>query len=636
MGVVYKLKPEVVDYIIQHKRDTPKVSCRLLADLASEKFKVTVSKSSVSAILKSASLNSPVGRRSVAGVKEKKFRIPSQKKEKISEDLGKLGFEGAEEEGPHPVAPRPPSAHKKTAPSRPRVVEEPDEDSSTLPLLPDPIAKDIDRREEEKKITEKTNPPKQGEDFFMGAEQEAVEQSEAVSNLRAPQHAPEAAQGPVYDGLGCFFLKAAELDISSCSILGELLRNSAGVRFVHDVDRISGVLVLLEAFGIAELEKVDEYVGQGLWKINDVGTPLSKQDLQNFVDSIENPKMLSLKMSNERPQIFSEISSIRLQLQDKTEFCIDASLYTLWPHNVQSGILAPIKKTISALSQSLVNNSRPAVIFSVPGDTAFDGPLYQLLAAFEGFAGKRIIKISLFDSGMEEVASFVNIPEKKRHFMIGAWPWQKEFKELLKRDLRRIKYFYDEEFGSAIYYSEIEVRLNLMTIAQREGFPLRVIFLRQTLKGDPVAAILTNIPVENMPAHVVVAEYLTRWPNLQAGQQDFAQRLQKFSPLQSGAAWIPGDGNIVLMARTLLHDLSAYAQRHFFSSGEQGIGFDAMRERFYRLPGRLIEGERSLRISLRPPEGYLYLPSLEYAARRINEGSIKDKMGRKVIITIYK
>lgn len=63
MGVTYKLKQEIIDFIIEQKKQNPALGCRPLAALAFNKFQVEVSKSSINALIKKAGLSMPVGRR---------------------------------------------------------------------------------------------------------------------------------------------------------------------------------------------------------------------------------------------------------------------------------------------------------------------------------------------------------------------------------------------------------------------------------------------------------------------------------------------------------------------------------------------------------------------------------------------
>lgn len=63
MGVIYKFKPEIKDYILQQKKEKAQISCRGLIALIEESFRIKVSKSSIHLILQKAGLSMPVGRR---------------------------------------------------------------------------------------------------------------------------------------------------------------------------------------------------------------------------------------------------------------------------------------------------------------------------------------------------------------------------------------------------------------------------------------------------------------------------------------------------------------------------------------------------------------------------------------------
>lgn len=59
----YKLKPEIANFILEQKKLNPTLSCRMLIPVVSEKFKITISKSSINSIIKEFNLSSKVGRR---------------------------------------------------------------------------------------------------------------------------------------------------------------------------------------------------------------------------------------------------------------------------------------------------------------------------------------------------------------------------------------------------------------------------------------------------------------------------------------------------------------------------------------------------------------------------------------------
>ncbi len=83
MGVTYKLKKEVVDYILLQKRTSPRLSCRKISNLASQFFQREISKSSVNTILKTFLLSSPVGRRAKTDKKQESFKIPEHRKKEL-------------------------------------------------------------------------------------------------------------------------------------------------------------------------------------------------------------------------------------------------------------------------------------------------------------------------------------------------------------------------------------------------------------------------------------------------------------------------------------------------------------------------------------------------------------------------
>jgi hypothetical protein len=74
MGVIHKLKPEVLNFILENKQNNPALSCRHLTSLIFEQLHIKVSKSSINAVFKENDLSMPIGRRRKE--KKKKFKMP--------------------------------------------------------------------------------------------------------------------------------------------------------------------------------------------------------------------------------------------------------------------------------------------------------------------------------------------------------------------------------------------------------------------------------------------------------------------------------------------------------------------------------------------------------------------------------
>jgi hypothetical protein len=85
MGVTYKLREEVVHFIISQRQSNPLASCRQLAESTSQKFGLHLSKSSVHDVLKESGITTPRGRKP-----SNKFAIPQEKKKQIQAGLSQV------------------------------------------------------------------------------------------------------------------------------------------------------------------------------------------------------------------------------------------------------------------------------------------------------------------------------------------------------------------------------------------------------------------------------------------------------------------------------------------------------------------------------------------------------------------
>jgi len=85
MGVTYKLREEVVRFIISQRQSNPLASCRQLAEFTYQKFGLHLSKSSVHDVLKESGITTPRGRKPGS-----KFEIPQEKKKQIQGSLSQV------------------------------------------------------------------------------------------------------------------------------------------------------------------------------------------------------------------------------------------------------------------------------------------------------------------------------------------------------------------------------------------------------------------------------------------------------------------------------------------------------------------------------------------------------------------
>src|SRR3990167_3690775 len=182
MGVVHKLKDEVVSFILAQKKQDPAIGVRKLALLASEKFQIDISKSSINNVLKSAELSSAVGRRAGGLVKSEKFSIPPARKTEILKNMRMAGFVTEHE-------------------SIPEAVKNPPEDIKTKKIRaadPPPIRTDLQGKEQPEPVASKA--PLQEEQIPARSEDESTQDAsqdfdflEQVEKFRALQKNKGAA-----------------------------------------------------------------------------------------------------------------------------------------------------------------------------------------------------------------------------------------------------------------------------------------------------------------------------------------------------------------------------------------------------------------------------------------------------------
>jgi len=609
MGVIYKLKKDVVDYIVSQKRHNPQISCRSLAGLVNEKFRSTISKSSVNAVLLQSQLSSPVGRRPLGQTRPKKFSIPPKRKEHL--------FAGAAQPGaiPRDVAGTPPSVKKQA--------KKPEEKAPKKAAFPD-------GRIENPPFTGKPpgpSLPPEGKNRFPAGGQD---------------------KGILYDGMGCFFLKAAEWLLSETSILGQAAHKFLTGVSRQELDAICETGLYFEAFGLKEVQDIDRYDQQGLWILNGLTEKVSSSKLIQVMEGIKDIKGFNIEMSNQIVQMAEEMSSIKVTLADQKEFFLDAQLSTIWPGNVQTGFSIANQKAIALMSKQIINNLSPAVICCAPGAESFSPEFFDLVASFENLPGKEIITTTLLDTRDQDIAEFSVIPQQKRFFIIGVWPWQEEFSRLKEEAQKMPSHVFAHPIlEREVYYSEAYTNL-LNEYIDSPLAPSRVFLIKETSEGEAVMAILSNLSSEKQSAQDIVASYFLRWPNLQRGHNILLIRNPEKILSQkalSGPSSFDQDLSLAFKGTTslrgnfytLLGLLNGYCQKHFFPFHYDKMDVQAVISRFFRLPGFYKKDQKFIIVHLVLPEqSYLYREDLEYAIKRVNETEVCDYQGRKLVLALDK
>lgn len=586
MGVVYKLKKEVVDFIVCQKKKQPFYSCRNLVVLIRKEFQINLSKSAVNNIIKNANLSSHVGRRYLDINKEGGFRIPDVKKKQLYENV------------------------META------------------------------------------------GYFKGnkGEREKCLLGEGVREKAGDKH--------ICEGMGAVFLKAAEWEIFNTFFIGRLLRGKVQKTLPENFDKVCAAGLFLIMAGLRDLGQIKMYENYGLWGLNDlnaqpggIGAVIAK------VNEVGNLSGLFKEYLEQKNIYLQRSGGYKFFLEDGTKLVMDAQMTSFWEGNVPSEFFLQKGAAEEKFNAYLKNNEKSLIFLMIPGIREGSRKFYEGIAAFNNFSGKRVTKAVIFDEKGRETAVFLDIPDKKRAFIVGLWPQQAEFKEWINVNNKDIKnVFYRKDLKQEVYFLEEKRKF---TDNQRKGFSgaLKVItlwkkkscgspenLLGEQAEGMPFLTILTN-KIQSS-AEEVISEYICRWPNaerffnilfaLRGGKEKLLLEEKKGG--EERGCFVPRifkgiferSEEIIKIFSDFAEEIDRYSRRYFFAQGPLGKEMGDVVAQSYGLSGFLRRTEKNIYVMLIVPAQYKFYKDLEFAVHQVNNRLIFDNEGRRLFVEIKK
>lgn len=531
----YKISPEIKEFIVAQTKGNPQLGCRKISSSIQEKFKINISKSSVSAILKSEGLNKAIGRRRI-------HKVP------------------------------PPLLSYETEPLSEKTVEQ------TL-VLPAPEA--------------------------SPGSLEQTQSAQAVVSEIMPASLPN---------MGCWFLKAADLCLGGMQIISDTL--SAVIKD----EEVSEIIAKCET--LLYLPLIEENP-QGLSPASKMallgltGKEYAAHVIRGYRESLSHVKSPS-QILNQLVSLAKEALAVKFILEDNTFFFLDASGHSIWstPH-IPEYFSAGLYKIKNLLNEVLLLHRRPLMLQAPPGFEAPPLAFLSFLCSFQGEDSKKAIKcIEFYAKSQELLETFCPIPDRKRLFIFGLWPWQ---------------YKKTSEAPSAGRIVLTEPKTAQRVILRSVGYT----YNNQTL------TLITNMENSVSDDDAIIRLYLERWPNLETGYQDFLDKIGHFS-ISLNINKLGKKNSVNLSAENTdinqfwtywRSELNGYCQRHFFPQEYKEMDFLALKERFYNLPAQLKPEADCLRIIFNLPKDFLYGGGLIYACERINESDIREYQGKKVIFS---
>src|SRR3989338_952162 len=359
MGVVYKLKKEIVDFIINEKKLNPSLGCRNLVGLIEAKFQAKISKSAINGVIKSAQLSSSIGRKPLA------VKISSLRHSERS-----------------------PKGEVKNLIKEYPSLDPPQE-------LQQSQKEEILRFAQNDRKTPFRNSPDKGVlcdgagCFFLKAAQWELFRRPMLGKIISNYVGPEL--------------------ISDADTLMDVLLflPMFGIRRVEDISAYRG-LGLWALQGLTEGIKPDKFLSlvNGIQDKKDFSLRLSNEIPQIFFEAA----YIKIVLEDETEFVLDaqcrNLRSIK-----------DSPVYYSSP--IEKSLERLTGQMISNHRPLVIKNISTQIIGG-QDDNGFSPPVYQLIAAFENMPGERMVKSAILDEHREEISKFSAIPVKRRFFMMGA------------------------------------------------------------------------------------------------------------------------------------------------------------------------------------------------------------------------
>jgi len=595
MGVVYKLKAEIKNCILEEKKANPALSCRGLTALIEDKFQIKVSKSSINFIIKEASLSMPVGRRR------------KKRRRRLAEVLVKPQIE-SKIEAPTGLLLGP-------------LVE------TTLGKLPEkpplmPIEIPIETR------TEKP--------IEVPVDRPAQPPLEAPLREPTPLFVELMPQAEVETQCsGAILLKAADCLIGGSYHITEAIRIRLN-REENDLLAKVESLIYLPLFEAINGTPVKEL--SGLWSLIDKKFIL--EDLLSYPIELQKVNALSSDISRIISSVFQEVSCVRISLLDGTNFYLDGQLHTVWSTSHLPYSFSITINNIKGYINKYFQEHAPLILFMAPGYDIPTKEFFDFMLNLDSPEKTVFIRLALFGNKLEVLENFEFRNVQKHFFVFGLWPWQ--FREYRKvKAIGDFKPFYFEPLKKDFYIAAAEIELSQPNVNKKvtlKGCALKTNFQEKTR-----LLILSNLPPEITSLEELANLYLDRWPNLEEAFQDFSRKIELFTYTANSQRFFSSEnqflsqglgGDIKGLFEHYLKTLDLYVRWHFLPLGYEDKDFSTIKKQFYGLKASFKKQKDHILVTFQPPSDYPLLKDLRYAVNRINERKAIFPDGKRLWLSV--
>lgn len=604
MGVVHKLQDDIRDFIIAQKESFPKISCRKLSDIVYANFSIVVSKSSISSVLKSAKLNSPIGRHSLSAEElaavnkqsTKKFKIPQQKKTQLF---------GNKKEG--------------------ALV-------SSIEKINLKVKKSESSAASISKNTSASLSSKEKIDFSKKGMSNLQDKKLFDGRLQIKEN-----QGIFVQNAGVVFLKAVEWNLAGLSILGKVLKDELGGRFDINFDMLADLIILSKTFDINDIRKF--YAG---WKkeLDSFFWFKDRDDVHLYLDALaaaENINDCGIKLLLELEIFLQEVACYKIVCGNGRKLYINAKNRNVHCDNVQSEESISLANAMKTIDLEYIRNVHSTIGYY----STISIPLEILSESFFAFLKNQsepnIKEIMLMNVDSVEIVKYSQLFFKHKKGVLAIRSWEKslpQIADLLKSNQgRKSLKILDETY----FYKEC---FNDKTFAHQQGMSgifSQAIAISRSPTENPFVALLTNVSTDEMVVKKVVYDFLLTWVSFEENKLYAVGNREKMSMVSLAKTSLKQVR--IGQLSSLLESISAFrqilrtiSQQYFFDLQGSGSGEDQIIEQIHGLSGQLFQEDRICRLSFVISEQDPAFLTLKRAIHRFNDLGVFDFVGCRIIL----
>ncbi len=661
MGVVHKLKPEVLKFILENKQNNPALSCRNLTALIFEQLQIKVSKSSINAVFKENNLSMPIGRR--AKPKKKKFNMPALPVIEGVKDTSRVEMTQQILREQEEAAARKKQEEADRA-ERDRLIKETEasikQEEQARKLAEEKAAQELaiikaqeeDRLRELEKATQELARMKAQEEARLQElsrlaqeaeekrkrEEEARRMAEEKAALPTPPPPPppvppppvkEVVSPPQPESLapgilpeervcsGAMIIKAIDCLIGGSKEINAAISRATGGN-PEELLHLTETLIFKSLFG-----------GKGnIATVADlIGVRYPAQNLADYFAQIKQIPDIGIEVPKIISNLFTESKGVKVHFSDGTVIHLDGQLHSSWPGMRFPDDFSDLTLNLQDKLNKCFLKQEPLVLFSPPGYDILPKDFFNLIL---NIGSKEIYpdNLVLFNNKLEEAENVPLTRENRCGLIFGLWPWQFTSSRKVKK-IGEFALKYIKELDRDLYLGEIEI--DLFRVATNQSVTLKGCAVKTDLK-EKIRLVILSSDQTAPEIDRLAGIYLSHWPNFEEAFQDFTRKIELFTYSSAEQKIFPKDSfgmdtsgaamELTEIFANYVKILDAYLRWRFLPAEYLDKDLSSTSDIFYKIPAKLLPAAGKLKVKTLVSQDYESLKDLEYLNCRLNERKI--------------